>query len=413
MFNNNMSHDNIQNKGKQKLTTQPQHEAWPEPVDGMALFNELSGTFKRYLALQQHQPEALALWTIFSHCHNASNIAPKLLIHSPEKRCGKTTLLDVLSELVWQPILASSITPAAIFRVIESIGGTLMIDEADTFISRNSELTGIINSGHRKKHAMVWRCDGDKNEPKAFSTWAPTIIAMIGKPQDTIVDRSIIITMRRKTDEEQVDRFIQHRAEADLKTLARKIAKWCADNFDDLQNADPEMPEGLNDRAEDNWRPLLAIADLISADCSISARNAAINLNRNEMGDENASASTMLLNDMRDVFDMERSDRIATDKLLNYLNEMEERPWADWNRGRPITPAQIANKLRPFGIAPQKMRFGQSSIRGYEREQFSDAFTRYLPETAERKGVCSVVPALAVQTTPPENVVFLDESFFD
>src|SRR5690606_12160382 len=115
-------------------------------------------------------PEALALWSIFSYGFNASNIAPKLLIHSPEKRCGKTTLLDVLSELVWKPILASNITPAVIFRVIESVGGTIMIDEADTFIRNNSELAGIINSGHRKKHATVWRCDGDKSEPKAFST---------------------------------------------------------------------------------------------------------------------------------------------------------------------------------------------------------------------------------------------------
>lgn len=152
MTNNSISDENKQN---QQLNPLKKPELWPEPVDGAALFNELSGTFSRYLALQPYQPETLALWTIFSYCFNASNIAPKLLIHSPEKRCGKTTLLDVLSELVWQPLLASNITPAVIFRVIENVGGTIMIDEADTFIggaagggvfARCCELTAFIKT---------------------------------------------------------------------------------------------------------------------------------------------------------------------------------------------------------------------------------------------------------------------------
>src|SRR5690606_7820556 len=99
--------------------------------------------------------------------------------------------------------LASNTTPAVIYRVIENTGGTIMIDEADTFIRNNTELAGIINSGHRKKYATVMRCEGDKHDVRAFSTWAPMVIAMIGKPQDTIVDRSIIITMRRKTEGEK------------------------------------------------------------------------------------------------------------------------------------------------------------------------------------------------------------------
>lgn len=392
MTNINIPPNNTQNKENQQLNPENKPELWPEPVDGAVLFEELSDTFRKYLALQPYQAETLALWSIFSYSFNASNIAPKLLIHSPEKRCGKTTLLDVLSELVWKPLLASNITPAVIFRVIENVGGTIMIDEADTFIRDNTELTGIINSGHRKKHAIVWRCDGDKNEPKTFSTWAPTVIAMIGKPKDTIVDRSIIITMRRKTAEEQVSRFIPHKAEAELKVLASKIARWCDDNFDDLCEAEPQMPEGLNDRAADNWRPLLAIADLIGSDCSLLARKASIHLNQREIDEESTSISSLLLSDIYDAFQMEKDNRIATDRLLGCLWSIEDRPWADWNRGRPITAAQIARHLRPFGISPQKMRFGNSTIRGYERQQFEDAFTRYLPGTPEQQK-CSAVPS--------------------
>jgi len=77
---------------------------WHEPIDGTYLFQELVSVFKKYLALQKFQAEALSLWCIFSHCIDAGNIAPKLLVYSPEKKCGKTTLLDVLMFLVWKAL---------------------------------------------------------------------------------------------------------------------------------------------------------------------------------------------------------------------------------------------------------------------------------------------------------------------
>lgn len=356
-------------------------KAWDEPVNGQTLFDELTAVFSKYLALQKYQAETLALWSIFSRCFNANNIAPKLLIHSPEKRCGKTTLLHVLSELVWQPILASNMTPAVIFRVIEQIGGTIMIDEADTFIRKDSEMVGIINGGHTKKGAIVWRCDGDSNQARPFSTWAPMVIAMIGKPQDTIVDRSILITMRRKKPEEHVDRFIPHKAEKELHDLARKIARWCDDNFDALRDADPEILEELHDRAADNWRPLFAISDLISAECGSMSRIAAVQLSESEEDEDNTSPSTRLLSSIQDIFEITGEERISTEDLLKNLYQIEDGMWLDWYRGNPITPRQVARHLKPFGITPKKMRIHNDSIRGYEREQFKDAFSRYLNGT--------------------------------
>ncbi len=359
-------------------------ELWPETVDGTVLFNELTKTFKQYLALQPYQAETLALWSMFTHCFDASNIAPKLLIHSPEKRCGKSTLLEVLSELVWQPVLASNITSAVIFRIIESQGCTLMIDEADTFIKNNPEMTGIINSGHRKKTATVWRCTGDDHTPKPFSSWAPTVIAMIGEPQDTIVDRSIKITMRRKRPEEKVARFIHHKAEAKLKELAQKAARWCSDNLDDLKDADPQMPDGLHDRAADNWRPLFAIAHLISPECAVLSRVAAIDLNQEKEEDNAASVSTLLLTHIQEILEMETEDKIRTRDLMIALLGLEDGPWLDWNHGRGISFHQVARLLRPFGISPKQLRFKHATARGYEKSQFKDAFTRYLTGTTEQ-----------------------------
>lgn len=365
---------------------------WEESVDGALLFAELVSVFKTYLSLQAYQAETLALWAIFSHCIDAGNIAPKLLIYSPEKRCGKTTLLDVLMNLVWKALPASNISPAATFRAIESIGGTIMIDEADTFIKDNPELQGIINSGHRKSLAYTLRCEGNDFTPKKFSTWAPTVIAMIGKPKDTILDRSILIEMKRKRPDEDVKRFIHHKQEAGLHILARKICRWADDHFDALSAADPLIPGGLHDRAADNWRPLLAIADQMGEEIAKKARIAAKSLSTQEEDEDHASASNILLSDIRDYFETNSQDgiqeatgehKVTTQDLLIYLHGLEERPWPEWNRGKPITPRQIARLLRPFGIASKKIRIGYKTNQGYTHAQFIDAFARYLSGTPE------------------------------
>ena len=78
-------------------------------------------------------------------------------VESPEKRCGKTTLLSVLSELVSRPVVAANISSPAFFRVIEEARPTWLIDEADTWLQGNEMLRGILNSGYTRKTAFVVR----------------------------------------------------------------------------------------------------------------------------------------------------------------------------------------------------------------------------------------------------------------
>ena len=118
------------------------------------------------------------------------------------------------------------------------------MDEADTYLEqRGDEFRGILNSGHTRDAAVVWRTDGDKYEPKAFSTWAPIAIAKIGKLPDTLASRSIIILMRRKRADESVTRYRPDRDGPLLDELARKCARWAQDNLQNLKGADPMMPK--------------------------------------------------------------------------------------------------------------------------------------------------------------------------
>jgi putative DNA primase/helicase len=197
-------------------------EPWSEPVNGADLLDNICTVLKNYLVLPNGCAETMALWVVHTHAFQSFAHSPRLAITSPEKGCGKTTTLDIVGELVARPLQTSNATPAAIFRTVEMAAPTLLIDEADTFLRDNEELRGILNAGHRRGGQII-RTVGDEHEPRQFSTWAPAAIAMIGRLPDTLEDRSVSISLRRRKPTERVQQFRSDRC-PDLKAVASKIA---------------------------------------------------------------------------------------------------------------------------------------------------------------------------------------------
>lgn len=351
-------------------------EPWPEPVVGAELLSDITAAVMSHVILPVETARAIALWAAFSYTLDGFFFAPRLLIKSPQKRCGKTTLLDVLIELCRRPLPASNITSAALFRTIEQASPTILLDEADTFMRDNEELRGLVNSGHRRSLAFVIRTVevNGEHEPRKFSTWCAMAIAGIGRQHGTIEDRSIIIELRRKLPGESVTR-LDEAARRKLQMLARKIRRWSDDHIGALGKADPEVPPGLNDRAADNWRPLLAIASVAGGDWPELARGAASKL---ASVSEKESAGELLLADLRSIFDESPTvDWLATASLLAKLSAMEERPWGEWSKGKPLTAQGLRSLLEPFRVYSSVSPDGKK--RGFKRASFADTWARYLP----------------------------------
>jgi len=352
-------------------------EPWPEPVDGAEVLDALEAAVRRYAVLGVHAVVGIALWVVHTHAFDAWWITPRLAVTSPVKRCGKSLILDLLEHLVAKALNVANVTAAAVFRGIERYRPTLLIDEADTFLGDKDELRGILNSGHRR-NGSVLRAVGEQNEVRAFSTFAPVAIAMIGRLPDTLADRSIPISMRRKKRDERVERFRADRV-GDLQELRSKAARWALDNWDALRAADPEVPSPLHDRERDNWRPLFAIADAAGGDWPTKAREAAVALSSSLADDDEDSDGVVLLGDLRRIFDAEGEPVIFTRLLLLRLCDLEDRPWAEWRDRKALSGVQLARLLRPFGVKPRQVRIGDKTSKGYERQWFEDAFARYLP----------------------------------
>lgn len=355
-----------------------------QAVQSTALLDEIADTIRRFIVCDPETVTAATLWIAFTWLIDRVQVAPIAMITAPEMQCGKTQLLSLIGKLCHRPLLASNITPAAIFRVIETYGPTLLIDEADSFLREREEARGIINSGHTRQSAHVIRVVGDDHEPKQFSTWGAKVISGIGKQAPTLMDRSVVLELRRKLPHEKVDR-LRYADERLFDNLKSKLARFANDAGSAIEKARPELPEALSDRAQDNWEPLLAIADYAGGDWPETARHAALKIFSKGRDEDNASAGVMLLTDIQDIFESAPTcTRISTEELLQKLHEMEDRPWPEWFKGKPITARQIAKHLKPFGIKPKKIRFSHATQNGYEPDMFKDAFRRYLSGTPEQ-----------------------------
>jgi putative DNA primase/helicase len=350
-------------------------ELWPEPVDGARLLDEIAATIGRFLSASGHTFKTVALWVVYCYAFDIFDTSPLLAIVSPEKRCGKTTLLTLLNALVPRPLAIANITASALFRTVEKYRPTLLIDEADSFLTDNEELRGILNSGHRKATAYVIRTTGEEHEPRRFTTWTPKAIALIGALQSTLEDRSVIIRLQRKRANDSTER-LRYDGLGELEHLRRRAARWIDDAKEALRSANPDIPaEVTNDRARDNWLPLLAIADLAGGYWPAQAREIAVACSNVEP--ETESNKVLLLRDLKTLFD-ERGERLESEKIVTALIEIEGRPWAEGRNGKPITKTGLAKLLRPFGITPKHWRNADNTKRGYLRSDFAEVFDRYI-----------------------------------
>jgi putative DNA primase/helicase len=233
-------------------------------------------------------------------------ISPKLLIKSATKRAAKTLLCETIERLAPRPLLASSATAASLYREIERCGDrppTLILDEFDNATNADDPLRKLVNSWQRKSAARVMLSTpcGDDWESRYFSTWAPIVLGGIGGQHGTVMDRSIVVQMRRKTGAQLVDRL---RGDRDLGfgELSRKCARWATDHLNALADAEPTPPAGIHDRAKDNWSPLLAIAELAGGHWPTSAREAALELHAAVEELDAAELGVLVLTDIRDIF---------------------------------------------------------------------------------------------------------------
>ena len=350
-----------------------------EVVDIAALLTDIIDFVRRYVVVTIHQAIAIALWVVHTHAIDAADCTPYLQATSATKRSGKTRLLEVLEPLVARPWFTGRMSAAVLVRKIDAERPTLLLDESDAAFNGDKEyaeaLRGVICAGYRRSgKASLCIGQGANITFKDFSTFGAKAIAGIGQLPGTIADRCIRIELRRRTRDERCDRWRERDGHQEAHPIQDRVAIWAARALDTLRDARPELPTGLNDRAVDVWEPLLAIADQAGPVWGANARDAARELSGNVEDDPDLPIE--LLHDIKEIFNEKNSAPfIKSVDLVQWLCDRDDRPWATWKKGKPLTSHALARLLKPFHILPGPNAAGTE--RGYDRDRFVDAWTRY------------------------------------
>ncbi|WUI00964.1 DUF3631 domain-containing protein [Spirillospora sp. NBC_00431] len=350
----------------------------PPPIDGAALLDAVHDALTRYVVLPSPQAaDAVTLWIAATHAQPAWPHAPRLVIRGPEKRCGKSRLLDVTEATCHTPFITVNSSPAAVYRSITDDPPTLLVDEADTIFGAkaegNEDLRGLLNAGHQRNRPAK-RYDANANRVESIPTFAMAALAGIGAMPDTIEDRAVVIRMRRRAPGETVAPFRYKRDRPPLRQLAADLNRWLRAELAALEAAEPAMP--VEDRAADTWEPLVVVADHAGGHWPDRARGAVLALTAEAEGNGEMSTRLRLLTDCRTAFGTDSALPTAT--LLDRLKTDPEAPWCDYGP-TGLTAMKLGTILREYEIRSDTIRFQTGQAKGYRRADFTDAWARYCP----------------------------------
>lgn len=338
------------------------------------LLDDVAAQLDRYVVLPSPEArDAVTLWIAASHAQPALFTAPRLVITSPEKRCGKSRLLDLIEALCHHPLMAFNATTAALVRSIDADDPpTLLFDEADAIwptagysAGSAEQLRATLNAGFNRGRPVI-RCvgSGSAQTVTKFASFAMAALAGIGNGiPDTITDRAVNVSMRRRAAGEATEPLRAGDLPA-LHELGNRVGTWLGAHLTELSTAKPDLP--VQDRAADVWEPLVAVANLAGYSWTERARHACQTLQRAYSDAEHASRPTALLAAIRSAFDSQ--SRVSTADLLAATAPL----------GVTDAPG-LASTLRGYGIAPTTLRLPTGArLKGYRREDFADTFDRYL-----------------------------------
>jgi hypothetical protein len=232
--------------------------------DGGRMLTNVYDFLARFVAYpSEHARVAHALWIVHTHLMDRWESTPRLAFLSPEPASGKTRALEITELLVPNPVSAVNVSPAYLFRKVGNEEGvTILFDEIDTVFGpkakENEEIRGLLNAGHRRG-AVAGRCvvHGKKVETEEIPAYAPVALAGLGWLPDTILSRSVIVRMRRRSQGEKVEQFRRRIHERQGHQVKALIQQWA----EVAEIAWPELPPEIQDRDADIWEPLIAIAE--------------------------------------------------------------------------------------------------------------------------------------------------------
>ena len=290
-------------------------EEWPESVDSRCIHLAVNDLTK-HIFLKEEDAYMAVIWLCHSMMFEAWDKTPRLIITAPMKNCGKSTLLNALADMADRGIEAGSCTPSAFVSYAAQQNQLFIIDEADARFGKHghSEMTTVLNVGY-EKGKPYHKATGDNHQPTEFPVFSSALLAGVGlenKMSETTLSRCLIIPMSRAKKGQIPNRYKRRKHQSIFNDHGRKLKRWVMDNKEVIAKRDPDFKADLDGRIEDNWEPLLAIAEIASIDLAKMIRKMA-------WEEDNILQDDQGMDLIRDAF-----------KVYGWLKEREQLP-PEWD----------------------------------------------------------------------------------
>ena len=379
-------------KLQEAIADTPPTDLYPAIPRSADLIFEIEGLLLRHVFFKEQRYALLiAVWALGTYAYDVFTFFGYLWLNSPEKRCGKSLLMDVLQSITAKatPRLNNA-TKATISRIAAQ-KRTMLIDEFENMRTQDREKYGevmaILNAGFQAggQVPVCERGEDGKWAVVLYDAFCPKILAGIARIVDTLEDRCFKVPMVRKAPAEHVERFNLRRQGTSLAGLRGRLELWAKARRSDVQAVydgvdDMAGLENLDDRFRDICEPLAAIALLADAELLNGSRRVWPKLleafktmagKRND-ADNNAINLTAMIELCEELLGSKKELFEASADLFKRTSESEGLSWIKSAKG-------LASFLSKFDLVSRRDSVGKT--RGYliTRDWIDDVKARYLP----------------------------------
>jgi hypothetical protein len=351
-------------------------EPWPEPVTTKELLDDTLAQLRRYVVIHDEAAAIIYAVTVpFAWIHDEiATFSPILVIQGADSDVAKTLMCQIHALLTPRARMIVKPTGPSLYRLVDHAHPTLYIDNADKLLARDSDLADIVNSSWTRGITIPRVVDKVVYEFDPFCFKTINGIDLLPHLDPATRTRCITTEMLPKLPGEKVTHLKHAVSDERFSTLRRKWMRWAIDNMAAIKDATPSMPAGFNNRLEENYVLLFAIADLAGGDWPKKVRAAAVKLSREF---NLPSLGRRLLAIFFDLFS--KHGRLLTSAQVEKALPSYGDEWANYRKpGHAINAWEIAALLKPFKIQPDVIHPPGTSARGYDADWFAVPFKHYI-----------------------------------
>ena len=356
-------------------------------LDIETLIEELRAHINRYVDVSDRYRQ-IASWYILSTWLIDKIGTTSYLRAIGDYGTGKSRFKRVLGGLCYKPIFISgAITPAPIFRMIETWGGTLVFDEMDMkFSDEKNIIVKILNCGNERFNPILRCSDKDFSKISFFDTFSPKVFCTRGRFKDQALETRCLTEVMRETTRSDIPPLLSdgHPFFEEEMSLRNKLLMFRLKCWGSLKVIEPDKIDfgDVEPRLKQDILPMAMLFWRIPQ-MQTEIKKFVKNYN-NELVEERANTyEGMIVNTILEHLDEDFTLSTSPEKSTELTASMIAVIMKDrYNMEKQPSSASIGKKLRILGLETKPIKVDGKTIRAVmiSKEKMSSLKRKYAPE---------------------------------